>query len=144
MLGTPILLPMSLVTLDNIYFCHLLHIQHHKQLWQWLWMSLAILGTKGTEDQPVHCLCEIRLWLFCLEHLSYHPSVTGSMASGCCSHHFGIWKEGGFLGNTTGNQHPTGHALWPEGTLWHNVKVLAAQDSYLRTDSQGPRPQTSQ
>lgn len=46
MLGTPILLPMSLVTLDNIYFCHLLHIQHHKQLWQWLWMSLAILAPR--------------------------------------------------------------------------------------------------
>lgn len=60
---------------------------------------ISHLGTKGTEDQPVHCLCEIRLWLFCLEHVSYHPSVTGSMA---------------------------------------------AQDSYLRTDGQGPRPQTSQ
>lgn len=92
MLGTPILLPMSLVTLDNIYFCHLLDIQHHKQLWQWLWMSLAILAPRELKISLLTASVKSDYGSsVCLEHVSYHPSVTGSMASGRCSHHFGIW-----------------------------------------------------
>lgn len=133
---------MSLVTLGDIDFPLLLPIQHRKQRWQWRWMSLPILAPRELKISPFTASVKSGYGFFCLEHPNYHPSVTGSMASGWCAHHFGM--GGGFLGNTTGNQHPTGHAPWPEGTVRHDVKVVAAQDSYLRTDCQGPRPQTSQ
>lgn len=142
MLGTPVLLPMSLVTLGDIYFPLLLPIQHRKQWWQWRWMSLAILAPRELKISPF--TASVKSGYALLPRTPELPPFSDRLYGigvVCSPFRDG---EGGFLGNTTGNQHPTGHAPWPEGTVRHDVKVVTAQDSYLRTDCQGPRPQTSQ